>query len=75
MMRSLILSSLAVVGLAACASTGQPQETYGAATDRLAADCQARGGILTPTGGVTGRPETDNVCRISGGGSRIPGNH
>ncbi|CAN5123655.1 hypothetical protein BH10PSE1_BH10PSE1_14130 [soil metagenome] len=73
MIRPLILSALAVLGLAACA-TGKPIEGYNAATDRLAAECQARGGILTPTGGATGRAETDNVCRITGGSGRLTRN-
>ena len=41
---------------------------------QLEADCTARGGILTPTQQQTGRPQTDNACRITGGASRIPGN-
>jgi hypothetical protein len=60
------------IGLGACAG-GPPQESYTARTDRLAEDCRARGGILAPTGGQSGRPETDNVCRLTGG-SRIPRN-
>ena len=57
--------------LSACATAGEPMESYGAATQRLAADCQARGGILQTTGGQTGRPETDNICKITGGASRL----
>jgi hypothetical protein len=63
--------ALAVLGLGACASSGKPLEPYGAATDRLAAECQARGGILVPTGQSSGRAETDNICKITGGASRL----
>jgi len=66
-----ILSTAAVLGLVACSSTGEPREGYAAATERLAADCQTRGGILIPTSGQTGRAETDNVCKITGGASRL----
>ena len=57
--------------LSACAS-GRPQESYTSRTDKLAEDCRARGGILAPSGGQTGRPETDNVCKITGGATRLP---
>ncbi len=60
-------------GLTACAG-GPPQESYTSRTDKLAEDCRARGGILAPTGGQTGRPETDNVCKINGGATRLPRN-
>jgi hypothetical protein len=70
MMRPLIPSLAAALALSACASSTGPTEGYNAATDRLAAECRERGGILTPTGGATGRAETDNVCRISGGTAR-----
>lgn len=63
--------ALAVLGLAACAGSGRPVEGYGAATDRLAAECQARGGILQATGQSTGRAETDNICKITGGASNL----
>jgi len=70
-MRIVVLSTLiALPLLAACASTGQ--NTYQADFNRLDADCTARGGILTPTGAQTGRPQTEYACRITGGASRIP---
>lgn len=57
------------LALAACASTGEagPGQSR---MQKLAADCQARGGILTASGAVTGRPEVDNVCTIRGGAPR-----
>jgi hypothetical protein len=58
-------------GLSACASSGPPQDDYLSRTEKLAAECDARGGILAPTGGQTGRPETDNFCKITGGASRL----
>jgi hypothetical protein len=60
-------------GVAGCAST-TPNESYDTQLRQLEADCTARGGILTPTQQQTGRPQTDNACRITGGASRIPGN-
>jgi len=57
--------------LSACATTGREQPTYGERLDRLSADCTARGGILVSSGVNQGRPETDNVCRIAGGATRI----
>lgn len=71
-MRNLTASALTllVLGLAACAST--PDESrYNQDLRRLAADCAARGGVLAPTGQLTGRPETENVCRINDA-SRLP---
>jgi hypothetical protein len=59
-----------ILGLAACASTGTSR--YTDELRELEADCRDRGGILAPTGQQTGRPQTDNVCRITGGASRIP---
>jgi len=62
----------AAVSLTACASTGDGgPNSYGARLEKLSTDCQARGGILTASGAQTGRPETDNVCRITGGATRI----
>jgi predicted Rossmann-fold nucleotide-binding protein len=59
--------------LTACASAPDPEGGYQARTEKLAADCEARGGILAPTGGQSGRPENDNVCKITGGASRLTG--
>jgi hypothetical protein len=53
------------VALSACAS-GMGQTRYQAELEELAADCRARGGILSPTGSQSGRPQLDNVCRITG---------
>jgi len=70
---ALLTLVVALPALAACASSGvksQYQQDY----DRLDAACTERQGILTPTGGQTGRPETDYACKITGGASRIPAN-
>lgn len=61
---ALVAASL-TASLTACAG-GPPQESYQSVTERLAADCRAKGGILTPTGAPLDRPETDNVCKING---------
>lgn len=66
-----VAASAVVTGLMGCAG-GPPQESYMSGTDRLAGNCRARGGVLAATGVQTGRPETDNVCRISGGATRLP---
>lgn len=68
------LAALAApLALGACA-TGKTYPTYQEEYDKLNAECVARGGILSPTGAQTGRPQTDNVCKITGGGTRIPNN-
>lgn len=68
-------ASIALCGLlflGACAGApGAGGDTYSTQLDRLAADCRERGGILAPTGTQSGRPQTDNVCKISGGASRL----
>ncbi|MDP3377195.1 MAG: hypothetical protein Q8S53_02435 [Brevundimonas sp.] len=69
--RPAILSA-AVIGalglsLAACATMGPNQGTYTQRLDALMADCQARGGILTPIPGAqSGSPERDHACEIRG---------
>lgn len=57
-------------GLAGCA-TSATHNSYSDELRQLTEDCTTRGGILTPTGQTTGRPQTDNVCRITGGASRL----
>lgn len=59
--------------LGACA-TGKTYPTYQEEYDKLNAECVARGGILTPSGAMSGRPQTDNVCKIIGGATRLPNN-
>ena len=56
--------------LAACAPTMGPNR-YADELQQLSDNCEARGGILSPTGQQSGRPQTDNVCRITGGASRL----
>ncbi|MNE36093.1 hypothetical protein D3C87_432340 [compost metagenome] len=65
------LSVLAALALGACA-TGNPQPTYQQEYDTLNAQCVERGGILSPSGLTSGRAQTDYVCKITGGASRIP---
>jgi hypothetical protein len=67
----LVLPAVLTLALAACAPTAgsSPNNDDQRA---LAAECEARGGILVATGQQTGRPRVDNVCRISGGASRLP---
>ncbi len=72
-MRPLIFVPAAVLLLAlgACASTMGPNR-YADELRRLSDSCEARGGILVPTGQQSGRPQNDHVCRISGGATRLP---
>ena len=71
-MRPLTLAAPAVLllALAACAPTMGPSQ-YADDLRRLSDGCEARGGILVPTGQQSGRPENDHVCRITGGPSRL----
>lgn len=65
-MRIVLLAAPAALALtlSACAS-GMGGDQYGSELQRLAADCEARGGILSPTGQQSGRPQLDNVCKIT----------
>lgn len=63
-MRNLVLISTLGL-LTACASDGAVN-SYSAEYDALLASCRERGGILSPTGGESGRPQNDYVCRITG---------
>ena len=70
----LLVAALATpLALAGCA-TGQGLPTYQEEMTKLDAECVARGGILTPSGMQTGRPQTDYLCKITGGASRLPHN-
>ena len=69
-MRPLIPATALLLLLAACAPTTGTSR-YADELRALSDACEARGGILSPTGDQTGRPQTDNVCRISGGASRL----
>ena len=71
-MRNLVLISTLGL-LAACASSGTVN-SYSAQYDALVASCQDRGGILSPTGSQSGRPQNDYVCRITGQASGRIGN-
>lgn len=62
-LKALSLLSAIALTTAACASTGG-QNTYRQDMDKLEQDCTRRGGILQPTGALTGRPETEYACRI-----------
>jgi hypothetical protein len=75
-MRKLILAALAItpLGLGACASAPHGQTAQNSSQreiDRLDSQCKARGGMLVPSGRMTGREPLDNVCKINGGASLI----
>ena len=67
----LVAVIVAPLALAACAS-GRPLPTYQQEMDKLDAECRERGGIISPTGRQTGRPQTDYICKITGAATRIP---
>ena len=82
-MRSLPLVALAFIpalALAACAEDGDRYDgprhhrdrVDGPGDDltRLQNDCQARGGLLVPTGRNTNQPAVDNVCKLDPAGPR-----
>lgn len=69
--RPSILSAAAVgalgLSLAACAGMGPREGTYTQQLDALRADCDGRGGILTPIPGAqSAAPERDYACEIRG---------
>lgn len=68
-----LVALVAPMALGACATNHTPSK-YEQDYDKLEAECQARGGYLATTGAQTGRPQTDNVCKITGGASRLPNN-
>ncbi len=65
MRRLAILAPAALLMLSACAG-GASGGGYADDIERLSDSCEARGGILTPTGEMTGRVETEYVCKITG---------
>jgi hypothetical protein len=69
--RTLLPAVVLALAVSACAATGAGG--FGDKTAELTAQCRDRGGVLVPSGQpATGRPETDNVCQIHGGASRLP---
>lgn len=73
--RILLPSLLLAASLAACAGSPRSNPSFGEELDQLTADCRERGGILAPIpGATTGRPQTDYVCEIRGGGGRLTRN-
>ena len=59
------LALAALLTLGACASNTPAPDDY----QELLADCQARGGILTPTGGTSSNERANYACEIRGGAS------
>ena len=71
--RTLAVLAAVVAPLALGASaTGKTLPTYQQEYDALNAQCVERGGILSPSGLTSGRAQTDYVCKITGGATRIP---
>ena len=68
-MRTLVLAGLAALMLAGCTSAGYETSTSArrkSPMEKLRRDCDARGGILVPTGRFTGEPALDNLCSLHG---------
>lgn len=69
----LLFVAMAALAVSACASG--VSSTREKSLAQMSTDCEARGGILLPTGQTTGRDALDNYCRITGGPSdRLRGN-
>jgi len=68
---AVLAAVVAPLALGACA-TGKTLPTYQQEYDALNAQCVERGGILSPSGLTSGRAQTDYVCKITGGATRIP---
>ena len=74
-MRLSSLAALPLLALGACASMGRgPPPTSAAEMAQLQSECDSRGGIVVPSGRLTGEPRLDNICRInSSTGPRLSG--
>ena len=74
-MRNLVIILAFGGAVAACASTNPAASvdamSYSAQFDRLETACRERGGMLSATGAMSGRPQMDYACRISGPVSRF----
>lgn len=64
-----LASAIAASGCAGTAGTSR----YAAQLDELRTGCTARGGILVPSefGTPSGQPQTEYVCKITDGASRL----
>jgi len=72
-MRAFLLSAfLPAVLLAGCASDNRPT-TSATELERLRADCEARGGMLRPSGRISANPAIDKPCIIRGAATLPPG--
>ncbi len=70
-------SRVSALSLGACASTGAEKATssngYAAELAKLQAQCDARKGMLVPSGRLSGaQPQLDYNCDIRTGGNRVP---
>lgn len=66
-----IALAAAAAGLAACANGPPRAGPTATELEELQAACEARGGVLVPSGAATGRPALDEVCKIPDA-SRLP---
>jgi hypothetical protein len=67
-------TALALIGLltlSACATGTVGESRYQRELTALEQGCRDRGGVLVSTGAMTGHPETEFACHISGPATRI----
>ena len=71
MRASMIILAAAALAASGCASNPgvDRAESYTSEYNRLSDECDSNGGMLVSSGRVTNRPQTDNVCKITGGPS------
>jgi hypothetical protein len=70
---ALVAAAVFGLGLSACASSGTGEPSYySREMARLRAECDARDGILMPSGANSGEPARDNACEIRGGSPTLP---
>tara|TARA_R110000764_G_scaffold123730_1_gene211217 strand:+ start:98 stop:313 length:216 start_codon:yes stop_codon:yes gene_type:complete len=65
------LALAALLTLGACATGTVGDSPYQRDLATLQQGCRDRGGVLVSTGAMTGHPETEFACSITGPASRI----
>jgi hypothetical protein len=72
MRAALVLSAAFALGLSACATGSGGPSYHQREMARLRSECDARGGILLPSGANSGEAALDNACEIRGGVQTLP---
>ena len=69
MMRLTLMIAATALAVSACATAPSGDaRSHSSELARLSAECADRGGVLEASGAVTGRPQVDQVCRVSNTG-------